>query len=419
MFGEAAREGAINSGAPRPRLLFVAHRVPHPPDKGDRIRTYHLLRWLAGRASVHLACLADEPVAPETATVLGRCCERVAIVPIGAWSRRIRAAGSLARGRTATEGAFRVPSLTTVLRRWAREVRFDVVLASASSLAPYLRLEELRGVPAVVDVMDVDSQKWLDYAERSRGGRAWLFRTEGRRLRRLERDLAGWSRAVTLVSEAEAELYRRICPGGPVHAISNGVDLDYFLPPTRDDERGCVFVGALDYRPNVEGVEWFCREAWPEIHRRRPEASLTLVGRRPGPEIRALANRPGVVLAGQVPDVRPHLAAAAVAVVPLRIARGLQNKALEALAMAKAVVASPPTLEGLGIEPDVHVLAASSPADWVDSVVRLLDDPGLRLRLGSAGRDYVEEHHRWDRCLEPFGPLLGLNSTRPSPAPAV
>jgi polysaccharide biosynthesis protein PslH len=394
--------------ASRPDILCLAHRVPYPPDKGDRIRTYHLLKWVAARAAVHLACLADEPVDDGTRAALSHLCERVEVVRLGPRSRWLRALGSLARGHTITEGAFDSPPLRAVLRRWARGTQFHAALASASSLIPYLRLEELRGVPVVVDLVDVDSQKWLDYAAAGRGLRAQLYRTEGRRLRQLEQGLPSWARAVTLVSEAEAALYRQTCGEGLVHVISNGVALDYFRPVPPLPERGCVFVGALDYRPNVDGAVWFCREVWPGVRRRHPQAVLRLVGRRPAPAVRRLAEQPGVELVGQVPDVRPHLAGAAVAVVPLRIARGVQNKILEALAMGKATVASPQSLAGLRAGPGVHLLSASTPEEWVGAVTRLLDDEGLRQRLSSAGRRYVEENHHWDRCLEPLGTILEL-----------
>jgi sugar transferase (PEP-CTERM/EpsH1 system associated) len=392
----------------RPDILYLVHRLPYPPDKGDRIRTFHLLRSLSHRARVHLACLADEPAADGAVAALRRYCERVAVIRLGRWGRRGRILGALACGRTATEGAFSAPALRSTLRRWARQTQFHAALASASSMVPYLRMTELRDVPAVIDLIDVDSQKWLDYAAADRGPRAWLYRTEGRRLRRLEHGLPDWAQAVTLVSAAEAELYLQMRPGASVHAIPNGVDLEVFRPGPGAGEQGCVFVGALDYRPNVDGACWFGRAVWPEIRRRHPRATLALVGRRPAPEVRRLALEPGIEVVGQVPDVRPYVARAAVALAPLRIARGIQNKVLEALAMSKAVVASSQALVGLQIVPGVHALAASTPREWAEAVSRLLSDESLRRRLGAAGRGYVEEHHRWETCLEPFGALLGL-----------
>jgi sugar transferase (PEP-CTERM/EpsH1 system associated) len=280
-------------------------------------------------------------------------------------------------------------------------------------MVPYLRSPGLRGVAAVVDLVDVDSQKWLDYAAAGRGPRSWLHRLEGRRLRQLERALPEWARAITLVSPAEAELYRAACGTGPVHAVVNGVDQDYFqprpIPPSA--ESGCVFVGALDYRPNVDAAEWFCTEVWPEVHRRRPADRFVLVGRRPTPAIGRLAERPGVVLVGQVADVRPHLAAATVVVAPLRIARGIQNKVLEAMAMAKPVLASPQALEGLEALPGQDLMVAESPREWVASLDFLMGDAPARQALGAAALAFVRAHHHWDRCLDPFARLLRLPSS--------
>jgi len=404
----------------RPNLLYLVHRLPYPPDKGDRIRAYHLLRFLARRAAVHLACLADEPVPDGTIAALRRHCERVAIVPLGRWARWASAVGSLASGGTVTEGAFRSAGLRAVVRQWAASTAFDAAVASASSMVPYLRLPGLRDVPAVVDLVDVDSQKWFDYAAVSRRPLAWLYGTEGRRLRGLEESLPSWTRAVTLVSEAEADLYRSYSAPGEVHAVSNGVDLEYFRPqPRQAVEPACVFVGALDYRPNVDAACWFCTEVWPEIRCRRPRAELWLVGRRPTPSVQRLGETPGVRVVGQVPDVRPYLAKAACAVMPLRLARGLQNKVLEAMAMGKPVVASPQALAGLNSRLDAPVLTAATPGEWVDRVLRLLDNDNLRRHLGALGRDYVEEHHRWDTCLAPFESLLGLAERAPALAAAV
>lgn len=406
----------------RADLLYLVHRVPFPPDKGDRIRNFHVLRFLSQHARVHLACLADEPVPDETLRSLSQYCERVTVVSLRPFHRFMRAASSLARGHTVSEGAFYSPQLSATLGTWARQTSFRAALASASSMVPYLDSEALRNVPAVVDMVDVDSQKWLDYAATSRRLKAMLYRLEGRRLRRLEQALADRTRAVTLVSEAEVKLYRRFCSEGTVHAISNGVDLEYFRPngvsSSSKDDNTCIFVGALDYRPNVDGACWFCAEVWPEILQRCPNAKLLLVGRRPAPAVRRLTGQRGVEVVGQVPDVRPYLAGSSVVVVPLRLARGVQNKVLEALAMGKAVVASPQSLQGIRALPGTHLLSADSADEWVAATLRLFEDAALREQLGLAGRDFVQEHHHWDQCLEPFATLLGLVGRQESSASA-
>jgi sugar transferase (PEP-CTERM/EpsH1 system associated) len=403
--------GAIAESS-RPKLLYLVHRMPYPPDKGDRIRNFQILSWLAERASVHLMCLADETVDVAAVSVLETLADRVAVVRLPALQRYARAACSVALGRTATEGAFESPAFRELLRRWSAETRYHVVLVSSSSMVQYLRINELSSVPKVVDFIDVDSQKWLDYAQACSGPRAWFYRTEARRLQRLERDAAACVRAALLVSEAESNLFRLTCDAPNVRTVSIGIDLAKFhaVDGAVDSDRTCVFVGALDYRPNVDGVTWFCREAWPEIYRQRSAARLLLVGRQPVAAVSRLAGIAGVEVIGQVPDVRPYLAEAGVVVVPLRLARGIQTKVLEALAMSKATVASPQSLAGLGGCGSVPALIASTPGEWIESVTRLMDDPAERRRLGQNGRRYVEEHHNRDRSLEPLGPILGLSA---------
>jgi sugar transferase (PEP-CTERM/EpsH1 system associated) len=267
----------------------------------------------------------------------------------------------------------------------------------------------LQKTRAVVDLIDVDSQKWFDYAVSVRGPEAWIYRTESRRLRRLEKQLSSWAAAAFVVTREEADVFRSFHDWDGLQVLPNGVDFNYFKPPfPQPDGKGCIFVGALDYYPNVDAACWFCHEIWPEIYRRRPDSRLKLVGRRPVDAVRKLAKVPGVDVVGPVADVRPCLAKAAVAIAPLRIARGIQNKVLEALAMAKATVASPVALTGLPDHSDVPALCASAPAEWIDVVVRLLGDAGLRSQLGNAGRRYVKSHHDWDRCLAPLDDWLEL-----------
>ena len=393
------------------RILYLVHRTPYPPNRGHRIRSFHLLDYLAARAEVHLAFLAEATPSEETMAELQRRCARVAAVPVERRRRWLRAASRFAAGGTLTEGLFASPRLQRLVRRWTDETRFDAVVVFCSSMVQYLDMPGLDGVPAVVDLVDVDSQKWFDYADHARGLKRWGFGLEGRRLRQLEQALPEVAQAITLVSQPEVELFRRFCPAGGVHAIGNGVDLDYFDPSRFGGEEKpptCVFVGALDYRANVDGITWFAERVWPVVRRQRPEARLVLVGSNPGRAIRRVAEASGVELVGEVPDVRPYLAGATASVVPLRVARGVQNKVLESLAMGKAVIASPQSLEGLDLEPGVHVYRAASEQAWAEGLLDLLDHPDLRARLGRAGRAQVERRYGWPAQLEPLGALLGL-----------
>jgi sugar transferase (PEP-CTERM/EpsH1 system associated) len=402
------------------RILYLTHRTPYPPDKGDRIRTYHLLREMARRGRVWLGCLADEPVSPDARAALGALCERVAAVPVGRRARWVRAGRSLVAGASLSEGLFASGELTRVLRAWAAEVTFDAVVASSSALVPYLRDRALAGIPAVVDLIDVDSQKWLDFAAASRPPKAWLYALEAARVRKVETALARRARAATVVSRAEAEVYDSFTHVGAATVATNGVDLDYFAPVSCAEDPALAFVGALDYLPNADAAVWFARELWPAIRARFPAAEFRVVGRNPTPAVRALAAVPGVRVVGRVPDVRPFVASAAVVVVPLRLARGVQNKVLEALAMAKAVVAAPAALAALETVSGVHLVAAATPHEWVESVCDLLAAPRKRQLLGIAARQYVEQNHHWERCLQPLLDTI-FPTHRPAtipPAPA-
>ncbi|MBN1588459.1 MAG: TIGR03087 family PEP-CTERM/XrtA system glycosyltransferase [Pirellulales bacterium] len=399
-------------GPARPQVLFIAHRVPYPPDRGDRIRSFHLLKFLAARADVCLAFLSDHAVPDETMSVLRRYCRRVADVRLDRRLRWLGAARSMALGRTATEGLFGSRRLKHIVRDWSANTRFDAVFAFCSSVAQYLDAPALAGVPTVIDLVDVDSQKWFDYAEHSRGPRQKVFRLEGKRLRRLEASLSNRAAAITLVSPQEARLYRSFCPAEHVYVIQNGVDLEYFAPQETSAGSAadhCVFVGALDYEANLDGVTWFCQEIWPRVRQRCPHMVFRLVGSNPGTAARRLATLPGVELVGEVPDVRPYLSDAAIALVPLRIARGLQNKVLEAMAMGKPVVVTPQALEGIGATPGVHVTQAATPDEWVEAMVNLISYPDHRNRLGLAARAFVEQQFLWKNQLEPLVALPGFS----------
>jgi sugar transferase (PEP-CTERM/EpsH1 system associated) len=400
------------------------HRVPFPPNRGDRIRSFHLLRRLAQRFDVSLATLADEPVPDETRRELDRLCARVAIEPVGS-VRWLRAATSLATGHSATEGLFASPRLKHAVCRWAAERTFDAALVFCSSMVQYLDCPGLAAVPAVIDLVDVDSQKWFDYADKTSGLKRRLFQLEGRRLRRLECTLPGRAAAITLVSEAEANLFRGFCPNGRMLAVPNGVDLDYFRPHNTGpggwqslahDRANLVFVGALDYRANVDAACWFAAHVWPLLRQRLPHVSLALVGRNPAAAVQRLATQPGIRVFASVPDVRPYAAAADVVIAPLRIARGIQNKVLEAMAMGKPVVCSPAALEGIAAVPDKHLVLADEPGQWSEAIADLLHDEERAFSLGMAARRFVQRHHAWDTTLAPLDELL-FAASQPTASP--
>lgn len=391
------------------RVLLLTHRLPYPPDRGDRIRSYHLLKYLAAKGDVSLACTTEEPIGTEAVRTLAEHCSQIEICPISKMGRSWRAFSSLALGRSATEGYFWHPRLAAVVTRWAQAEQFDIVVCYCSGMFRYTQLPALVGRRIIVDMVDVDSQKWTDCAERALFMKRLLYRVESSRVRVLEAEIAAKASAITLISEEERGLLRRNDISAPIHVVGNGVDSKYFSPEVGQcgfEPHVCCFVGVLNYPPNVDGLKWFVEKVWPEVRSKVPTARFLIVGKSPVSPVQRLAEVPGVELHANVPDVRPFLARSAVAIAPMRFARGVQNKILEAMSMEKAVVATPQSLEGLSAQSGVELLAARTPEDWSTTLCSLLTDPLHVARIGCAGRRYVEQNHCWNDCLQPFEDFL-------------
>jgi polysaccharide biosynthesis protein PslH len=387
----------------RPRVLYVTHRVPYPPDKGDRIRNYHVLRELAKVARVWLAALADEPVTDTQHIELNKLCERVAILPAGGKGRWVKAGLSLLAGKSLSEGLFDEAKLADQLTAWAKETTFHSTLISASSLARYQQLPALAKTPAHVDLVDVDSQKWFDFADATRGPKSWLYRTEGKRVRKLEQRLANRAGTLSLVSKAETDVFNGFTKPNAAITATNGVDLAYFHPmDTVPPLPACAFVGAMDYFPNIDAAVWFATEIFPHVRASYPEAQFHIIGRKPTVEVLKLGTLPGVKVLGTVPDVRPHVATARLAVCPIRVARGLQNKVIEAMAMAKPTLSAPAAMAALHAIPGVHLVRPTTVQEWVKEICELWLDIDRRAELGKAARKYVEDYHDWPKCLAPL-----------------
>jgi sugar transferase (PEP-CTERM/EpsH1 system associated) len=375
-------------------LLLIAHRVPYPPDKGERVRAYHEIRALSADFRVTVAALAHSREDRRSAAGLKPFCEAVLTARAGGTAGLARGAWSLLFGGSVTEGYFRSRLLRHAVVEAAGNDPFDVVLGYSSSTLPYVLAAP--GRARVMDLVDADSAKWGAYAQAARWPKSWLYAREARGVRRLERQALRGCDAVLLVSEAEAETLGD--RGGNVWAVGNGVDTDYFRPAERDRAAppSLVFTGSMDYRPNVEAVTWFAREVWPPLKRDVPDLEFTIVGRDPVPAVRRLQGEPDIRVTGTVSDVRPHLAAATAVVAPLRTARGIQNKVLEAMAMGRAVVVSPAALAGLDADVGREVLMAETPEQWRGRLLELLRDDVRRGEVERAARRRVETSYDWE-----------------------
>ncbi|OQW47436.1 MAG: glycosyl transferase family 1 [Proteobacteria bacterium SG_bin6] len=386
-------------------ILFLAHRHPFPPNRGDKIRGYHILRHLARRHRVHLIAFADDRRDLEQADGLDDVVASAQIF----WRGKPRwraAAEALALGRPVSLTAFHQRDVAQAVRTLLADRPIELIYVFSGQMAQYLPPAPAPRV--IMDFVDMDSAKFDAYGA-GQGPQAAMMRREGRLLFAFERDIAARAEASLFVSDAEAALFRARAGVGGVHAVENGIDTDFFDPaaifPTVDGQGPLVvFTGQMDYRPNIEAVSWFARDVMPLLRHRHPDLRFAIVGRAPTEAVRALGQSPGVVVTGEVADVRGWLAAAQVAVAPLKLARGVQNKVLEAMAMARPVVASPAAAEGIDHNGALRV--ADSPAETSAAIGALLDNPGEAAALGSAARARVIARYGWNARLAPLDALI-------------
>lgn len=378
-------------------ILYLCHRIPYPPDKGDKIRSFHQIEQLAREHTVHLACLIDDPNDLQHVKTLEKYCASVDAVYQGRGAARLRALAALFTGAPLSVAAFASRALRKKIQARMRSETFDRIIMFSSAMAQYINPGS--GIPAVMDFVDLDSEKWRLYADVHPFPMSWVYRLEARRLARYEEQVARIFDHAIFVSEKEAELFRSRVTDQPVSVIPNGVDTDYYDPVllAREDSGPptLVFVGAMDYFPNVDAVQYFCERIFPLIRVEIPTAILYIVGRNPARPVRKLGRHPNVIVTGAVPDVRPYLAQAHLAVAPFRVARGIQNKVLEAMAMGVPVVGTSMAFQGMPVNPLNGIWICDDPDGFGEQVVRLLMDAQLRNRCSVAARSYVERYHRW------------------------
>lgn len=411
-------------------ILFLAHRLPYPPNKGDKVRSYHLLRHMAGRHQVHLGTFVDDPDDLQHLPTVQGWCASVHAETLQPRSAKLASLRGLATGEALTEVYYRSPRLARWVAETVAREHIDAIVVFSSSMAQYALAHP--AVPMLVDFVDVDSAKWADYAPQHRWPMSWLYAREGRLLLACERRVAAQARRSFFATDKEAALFRSQAPevAQGVEGMDNGVDAEFFSPaadrasPFAADETALVFTGAMDYWPNVDAVSWFASEVLPRLRgrlaRTHPKLRLHIVGRSPTAAVRALAGE-GVVVTGTVPDVRPYLQHAAVVVAPLRLARGIQNKILEAMAMGRPVVAAEACVNAMRVVPGQDLHSAHEADDFLRHVLALLADAPAAAAMGAAGRRCVLNAYSWAAHLQTLDRHLqrALPAAQTNPAPAI
>ncbi len=426
-------EPAINTAnkpadphADKPALVFLCQRIPYPPIKGERITSFNLLRHLMKHYRVFVGTFIDDPADRRDIETLRKMVTGLYVGEVRKPWAYVQALPRWLAGEPISYALFRDGSLG----RWLDEIETrekPVAIVTHSSNISTYAVDRFRhmgpGKPRrILHFADVDSEKFVAYAKQTPGVMGWVYGEEARRVRREERRLTAGADCVAFVSDEEAELFRGVLTSNEhrerVVTLPNGVDTELFdrqrYPEAPFAGKGAtyVFTGAMDYLPNIEAVAWFAQEVFPRIRAELPEAQFYIVGAKPTPEVQKLADRDGVFVTGRVESVAAYLAHAEVAVAPLRIARGIQNKVLEAMAMAMPVVVSPGALTGIDAHPGEHLLCADSADEWVRACVDLVHDTGRGKRIGAAGRQRVLELYNWEAQFAKLDQLLHPSSDR-------
>lgn len=382
-----------------PKLLYLVHRIPYPPNKGDKIRSFHFLQALAAEYEIFLGTFIDDPDDRQYVDALKPFCRESRCVDLQPKTEKIKSLRGLLSGEALSLPYYRSRELQDWVDTTIREQGINRVLIFSSPMAQYV--EKYPAMHLVADFVDVDSDKWRQYALSKRWPASWIYRREAEKLLAYETRIARRADATLFVSEQEAALFKTLTPesADKIGFVNNGVDTDFFDPdlpyasPFPTDEEAIVFTGAMDYWANVDAVQWFAEQVFPLLKRQRPAARFYIVGSKPAKVVQQLAeNDPAVIVTGRVDDVRPYVAHARLVVAPLRIARGIQNKVLEAMAMAKPVVATSAAMEGIPAGADLQVAVADAADEFAERVLAFLQLPAAQ---ASINRSYVQADFSW------------------------
>ena len=388
------------------KLLYLSQRIPFPPDRGDRIPVYNQLKWLRKKHEVVVGSLAHSGTNANAENLANELRVKVLAPDHSRWQQLTGMLSAFLRRKPLSSGYFWNPVLQKMINAELAEDRFDAVIVFSSSMAQYV--ECCRRMPRIMNFCDVDSQKWESLAQKSHAPTRWIYSRESRKLLAYERKIAAEFAASCVVSKNESELFRKYIPGIPVHILENGVDVDYFSAiPHKPDGLNIVLTGVMDYPPNVESVLFFVNNIWGKIQKIYPQARFVIVGANPTKRVRALAKIRGVEVTGYVPDIRPYLASATVSIAPLAVARGVQNKILEAMAAGVAVLTTPDVAKGLPDGTESLVFTAERDTEsFAIALLELIRNESVREERASKAWEFVRKKITWPAKLTALDQLL-------------
>ncbi len=395
-------------------VLFLAQRLPFPPNKGDKIRSYNFLKHIASKRRVHLGCFIDDPRDWEEANALKKLCGETCFIGLEPGRARVRSLKGFFSGQALTIPYYHDRKMAAWVRSVIDTVKPRTAFVFSSAMAQYVTARRQDFTRIIMDFVDVDSEKWRLYADNQPWPLSWVYKRENRALLAYDRWVAGVVDASVFVSKAESDLFRALAPecADKISFIENGIYSDFFSPERTyispfNGGPVLVFTGAMDYWPNINAVKWFVKKVLPLVRSRIPKVEFFIVGGNPTTEVQGLQRQPGVSVTGRVDDVRPYIAHSDVVVVPLRIARGVQNKLLEGMAMGKAVVATPQAVEGIDAHPGTELLMGETAETFAGAVIEAMDER-VSKRLGAAARSRMTRDFDWGAKMAVLDNLLNI-----------
>lgn len=384
------------------KLLYLVHRIPFPPNKGDKIRSFNFLKALVKEHDIYLGFFIDDPIDQQYVDELRSYCKELFFININKNIQKVKSLIGLLKNDALSVPYYFYPEFQNWVDETIKLHEINKVLIFSSPMAQYV--EKYSDMYRAADFIDVDSDKWLQYAQNKKWPASYIYNRESRKLLEFERRIAKQFDITFFVSEKESDLFKELAPESQekISYINNGVDTEFFDPslsfpsPYAGTAQVMVFTGAMDYWANINAVEWFARQVFPLIQKQHPDALFYIVGANPTAQVQILAEEnPAIIVTGRVDDIRSYLAHAQVVVAPLRIARGIQNKVLEAMAFSKAIVATSMAIEGIPVTSDLATKIADEPNDFADAVISYLnfDDANA-----ISSRAFVQSEFGWVQC---------------------
>ena len=395
-------------------LLYLCHRIPYPPNKGDKIRSFNQLVYLAKHYDIYLGCFADDPADMVYTKELSDYVKGLIVLPLDKRKATMRGLTAFTSGKPISLPYYFDPRMEHWVSNTISTFKIRHVLVFSSSMAQYADSPQYGMLHRVIDFVDLDSDKWRQYAEKKLFPMSWVFQREYRTLLKYEQKTTEQFNASVFISSFEVDLFNQLTGAQTpqkIHAIGNGVDLDYFNPEVtqfdpslRSKHPTIVFTGAMDYWANEDAVRWFVKHVWPLITKQVKNPRFMIVGSNPSEKVKELAAFKGIEVTGKVGDIRQYIQAGWVAIAPMRIARGIQNKVLEAMAMEVPVVATPQAMEGLDDHSGCDLVMTANAQTFADAIVARLQ----HRTTAPQNRDWVKRHYRWDDKLADLHRLMEM-----------